>query len=506
MHKRSPHMAILLRAAGAFLVLHMAAVLLAGKQAVAASYVFLIAAPLLATLACAWRGAACTGISRAKWMLVGAGTFLWFAGMVVSAHQHFQTGPESVALLEDFLYFIYGVPVLVALSVAAPDENFRPILFLDILQAFLAVVLAYFVLFNAFPFAESIAHPIPVRVLVRVHDIGNIVLVVAAVFPLLVRPQAEEKTFYRILAAYTLSYAIVAAIYNRASAYWNVKSGTPADLLIDLPWLLLAVPAFGLTVRCAEPSLQSRSNLVALFVNNASPIFFTFAVLALGVYITTKNLPLGIAVTCVALIVYCLRSTMLQSWYFSTQTALYEANNKLHALSLRDSLTGVANRGGFERAIKLECERTQRTGEPLALLMMDVDCFKALNDTYGHVHGDECLVRIATEIEKNLNRSSDTIARYGGEEFAVLLPKTELEGAVRVAEKLRNAVMELFIPNETEISNFVSISVGIAAYGRGDKISSSGLVHAADKALYVAKRNGRNRYEIAADSSLEHIS
>jgi diguanylate cyclase (GGDEF)-like protein len=235
-------------------------------------------------------------------------------------------------------------------------------------------------------------------------------------------------------------------------------------------------------------------------VNNASPILFTLAVLALGAYLTTKQAYLGIFVTCAALVIYCLRATILQSRYFSVQLALHEANGKLEELSLRDPLTGVANRRGFERALKLECERAQRTGEPLSLLMIDIDYFKVLNDRYGHLHGDACLLRIATELEKNLNRSSDTIARYGGEEFAVVLPKTDLEGATRVAEKLRNAVLELFIANETQMSDFVTISVGVGAYECAADGSIHSFVDAADKALYAAKHNGRNRCEIAVVS------
>ena len=138
--------------------------------------------------------------------------------------------------------------------------------------------------------------------------------------------------------------------------------------------------------------------------------------------------------------------------------------------------------------------------------MLDIDYFKVLNDRNGHVHGDECLVGIATELENNLNRSSDTIARYGGEEFAVVLPKTDLEGAKRVAEKLRSAVLELFIPNETEMSDFVTISVGIAAYGCTPDGSINAFVDAADKALYAAKRNGRNRFEIAVSLGVNQPS
>jgi diguanylate cyclase (GGDEF)-like protein len=496
----------LILAALAFLALHSAAVVLAKGAAMPASYVFLIAGPICATLACFWRSRHCSGIARGKWLLVAIGFAFWSAGMILSARvEIFLHAQQNFAFLGDFIYFSYGVPVLVALSVTTHDQNFRPILLLDAMQALLALVLAYFVLFNVLPFARSIAHPVPVPVLVHVYNIENVVLILAAIFPLLASPKGEEKAFYRILGGYCISYAIVVGVYNYATAYWHLNTGTLADVITDVPFLLLAVLAIGVEVGCSE-SPQFGANPVALFVNNASPILFTLAVLALGAYLTTKTLYLGLFVTCLALVTYCLRATILQSRYFSVQLALHEANGKLEELSLRDPLTGVANRRGFERALNLECERAERTGEPLSLLMLDIDYFKVLNDRNGHVHGDECLVGIATELENNLNRSSDTIARYGGEEFAVVLPKTDLEGAKRVAEKLRSAVLELFIPNETEMSDFVTISVGIAAYGCTPDGSINAFVDAADKALYAAKRNGRNRFEIAVSLGVNQPS
>jgi hypothetical protein len=180
---------------------------------------------------------------------------------------------QSVALLGDFVYFTYGVPSLVALSVTTHDQNFRPILLLDAMQALLAVVLVYFVLFNVFPFARGIAHPVAVPVLVRVYNIENIVLVLAAIFPLLAALHGEEKSFYRILSLYCVVYAANTALYSHASAYWQLNTGSLFDLLTDVPFLLVAVLSLGVPLRPTE-SRSFGSNPVALFVNNASPILF----------------------------------------------------------------------------------------------------------------------------------------------------------------------------------------------------------------------------------------
>lgn len=488
---------MLVAASLGLLLAHAVALMYARQAAMAASYIFLILYPLLAVIACFWRSRQHSGIARAKWVLVSVGLLFWSAGAILAAQEELLLRiHQSVALLGDFTYFIYGVPLLVALSVTAHDQGFRPILLLDITQAFLAVVLSYVVLFNVLPFARSMPNPIPVPVLVRMYNVENVVLLLAAVFPLLAAPQGEEKVFYRILSAYCATYTVAIAIYNHAAAYWNLNTGAPMDVIAGIPHLLLFVLAFGVRgEQCEESKLGS--NAVALFVNNASPILFTLAVLGLGAYLTTKKLYLGVAVTCLALVLYCLRATILQMRYFRVQLALHEANGKLEELSLLDPLTGVANRRGFERSLQQECRHAIRTGEPLALLMIDIDCFKALNDQYGHTYGDASLVRIAAELKKNLNRSRDVIARYGGEEFAIILPQTDIEGATRVGEKLRSAVMELFIANETTIGNFVSISVGLAVHTCTEETSIAGLIDEADRALYAAKRNGRNRLEIA---------
>jgi diguanylate cyclase (GGDEF)-like protein len=502
----SPRSNRLVLAATGLLALHAAALLLSGPRAMSVSYIFMEVYPLLATAACFWRSRQYSGVAQAKWILISVGLLLWSIGMILAAQEELlQHIHQSVALLGDFGYFIYGVPVLVALSVTAHDQGFRPILLIDVIQALLAVVLAYFVLFDVTPFARGTANPIPVTVLVTVYNIENIVLAAAALFPLLARPQGEDRTFYRILSIFFVTYAVLIAVYNHATAYWNINTGSLLDVFACAPHLLLLVLVLGVKVQ-REEQPRLNSNAIALFVNNASPIFFTLAVLALGAFLTTKKLYLGIAVTCFALLLYCLRATILQMRYFRVQLALYEANDKLEELSLLDPLTGVSNRRGFERALQRECAHAVRSGEPLALLMIDIDYFKALNDQYGHTHGDTCLTRIATELNKNLNRARDTIARYGGEEFAIVLPQTDVEGATRVAEKLRSAVLELFIPNETKIGNFVSISVGLATHSCTEDTSLEDFINAADQALYAAKRKGRNRLEVAPLSLRQRVS
>ena len=137
--------------------------------------------------------------------------------------------------------------------------------------------------------------------------------------------------------------------------------------------------------------------------------------------------------------------------------------------------------------------------EALALIFIDVDHFKAYNDHYGHVAGNECLRRIAQAIIGAVNRATDLVARYGGEEFAVLMPGTPVDGAKVVAERMRRAVEGLAIPHAgSSVSDCVTISLGVVATGGDNPVNPQALLERADAALYEAKREGRNRWVIAA--------
>ena len=162
--------------------------------------------------------------------------------------------------------------------------------------------------------------------------------------------------------------------------------------------------------------------------------------------------------------------------------------------SVTDSLTGLMNRRFFDEELKKEYYRLKRSGGSLSLIMLDIDFFKKFNDTYGHVAGDECLRRMGKRFAELVGRQQDTIARYGGEEFVVILPETEGEGAMSMAEKIRMAVEEMQIPNEkSEISPYVTVSLGVITVYANWMEEPEQIVELADKALYEAKINGRNR-------------
>lgn len=171
---------------------------------------------------------------------------------------------------------------------------------------------------------------------------------------------------------------------------------------------------------------------------------------------------------------------------------LKAANIKLEQISIIDGLTSIENRRAFDIAYNRAWKLSLREGMPLALIMIDIDRFKIFNDTYGHLAGDQALIRIAEVIKGVIKRPGDLAARYGGEEFVVMLTNTTAEGAAVVAEEIRRRVEELGIENE-KIKGVITVSLGVASIVPAERMEPDELIGTADRALYKAKEDGRNK-------------
>ena len=191
---------------------------------------------------------------------------------------------------------------------------------------------------------------------------------------------------------------------------------------------------------------------------------------------------------------------------------LIQANQTLRELALIDGLTRIANRRHFDEKLEAEWRRSIRENSSIALILIDIDFFKPYNDTFGHPQGDQCLKQVASTLRNTIHRPSDLVARYGGEEFVALLPNSDLDGALIVAEKMREAVQDQKIKTANQqTSQWVSISIGVSQITPQQDIPAAHLLEAADEALYKAKEQGRNRVvsntksEIETDASSETI-
>tara|TARA_B100000446_G_scaffold104741_1_gene98117 strand:- start:1149 stop:2417 length:1269 start_codon:yes stop_codon:yes gene_type:complete len=177
---------------------------------------------------------------------------------------------------------------------------------------------------------------------------------------------------------------------------------------------------------------------------------------------------------------------------FNDATKRLEDQNILRDMAFLDSLTQIANRRRFDEKLSKEFEKAVECGDDLAIILIDIDHFKLFNDRYGHVEGDLCLYNVAQAIACTVSRTEDFVARYGGEEFVVLLPQTDKQGALFIAEHIQKAIEELHIPHEDSFTGYLTLSMGIHAINKEDSCDQKEFIKAADSALYYSKRQGRN--------------
>lgn len=191
--------------------------------------------------------------------------------------------------------------------------------------------------------------------------------------------------------------------------------------------------------------------------------------------------------------------TRLSEAFNAMAGGIQGAHQRLADLAIRDSLTGLHNNGEFHRLLKAEIDRSSRYPHSFAVLMLDIDHFKGINDNFGHPAGDAALRHLAALLASGL-RPVDCVARYGGEEFAMILPETALPGAIQVAERLCRTIFESPLKIDTQQTIDMSVSIGLAVF---PEHASSGpeLIALADHALYEAKRAGRNRVRTCATNA-----
>jgi diguanylate cyclase (GGDEF)-like protein len=175
----------------------------------------------------------------------------------------------------------------------------------------------------------------------------------------------------------------------------------------------------------------------------------------------------------------------------------------LENLSATDGLTGIFNRRRFDEALDREWRRARRSQTPLSLILTDIDLFKAYNDNYGHLAGDDCLRQLARTLSECLSRPTDLVSRYGGEEFACLLPDTDAAGAVQIANQIQGKMQHLNIPHGySTVADHVTLSLGVATLIPRAGQPLFDLIRRADELLYAAKRNGRNQIKSGLEETV----
>lgn len=181
-----------------------------------------------------------------------------------------------------------------------------------------------------------------------------------------------------------------------------------------------------------------------------------------------------------------------------TEQKLLDLQKELEELSFKDGLTGVSNRRMLDSVLEEEWVRARREHQPLSLLLIDIDFFKQYNDFYGHMQGDDCLIKVAQVLSDVATRSKDFFARFGGEEFVMVLPETDVEAARKMAERCQQFILKQQIPHaQSEVSQLLTISIGSGTIVPSHKDELRDFVDRIDQALYQAKQAGRNRIQAA---------
>ena len=457
-----------------FLLCHGLALALFPDDARAISFAFLIAAPLMAGVVSMRR---CHGnAAKDCWAALALSMLLWAGGMVADMYQEvFLANLDATPGMSMLLYVLYGVPLTFVL--ASPENE---VWHARLVDGALALVLGSLFFVHTFSFATpSGAVEGGVANLRLMFDIENAFILVFALVRRAASGDAARREFFRALAIFACAYLLVAFYINHLEPR-DADYGGLIDLLIDMPFLLLFVVA-GRRVSAVAESSPAR---LAHIVRAGSPLMLPVSLLVVSSLIAHRHLSLAVAGFIAATLGYGLRSVL-------TQVRSYERQHQLDELSRIDSLTGIANRRQFDEVLRREWSRAHRSGEGLALLLIDIDYFKQINDTFGHHEGDLRLRAVAEVLAGIASRGSDTVARYGGEEFAAVLPAMTFEQACDVAQAMRTSVYRLQLAAGTE--GHMTISIGAGYIQRTDRSAPDMLFAAADAALYEAKRTGRNR-------------
>jgi diguanylate cyclase (GGDEF)-like protein len=468
------------------------------------------AVPFVAGLCCLWRCAQLPQRERPAWIWIAIGLFVWSAAQAVFTYisgnnWNLYPAPD----FSDLLFFDAEIAFFLAISNTYNAQSSRGVFYLNVFQAAMATVLVYIRLFKI-PMQPADA----TAALYQIYWGECLLLAVAATLRLVTWSTEEERFRNRVLCLMLWMYLPVDIVLDYPSSLWQPEAGTIFSMVGRLPKgelfeLLWSVPFLFLAWQVLRAPIRSLSRGQAmrppkkgtLLLRSFYPMMINCALFGLAVSITRYYLYLGLTAILLLLLVQGFHSCVIQVSYLmgqanlrSKEQELKAANQELERQSMLDPLTGIPNRRYFTDAFEAEWKRASRKNESLAILMIDLDFFKGVNDVHGHPYGDECLVLIANAFCSELQRPVDVVARYGGEEFIVLLPDTRLEGAATVARSLQTSIEELNIVNKASpYDQRLTMSIGIAVASPSSASSRDELIAQADHALYRAKREGRNR-------------
>jgi len=473
----------------AFLLFQVATLLLAPRLAGPAAYVFMVVAPLLAAAACAWRARTEAAPARNAWRILALALLTWSAGAFGNLWHELVLGQANLMYRESALAFnLAAVPITFLIASEWEPPARWVVRAADATHA-LALGIAYSLLAWAMLTARGEPDLTGVLVMVRLEDAQNLFMLLGALVRWFAAEDNAEREFFANLATYLAVYGALIVLNNHGFA-GHPELGPEYGLVITLAFALLA----GLALRGSSFATSPRPPrpLLARAVRVCSPIVLAGALLIVSLFLIRVNYGAGVVCVLVAVVGYGLRNTVAQMHHIERGDLLSRERTELQAIARTDAVTGVPNRHFLDEALDRAWRSDARIGRPMAVLMIDIDHFKLLNDRYGHPAGDACLRAVARVLQGTLVRPRDVLARYGGEEFIALIHDADTAGGQVVGERLRAAVEGLRIEHGGSPFGVVTVSVGVASATPSADTGSASLVQAADRALYDAKCSGRN--------------
>lgn len=448
-----------------------------------------------AALCCLDAAARRGGVSRTFWILVGGALALQFCGDVGWGYVHFLGVPVSAqAMFPSLFYRLYAGPMAIALFLS---EEVRGSRFQSFLDGCIVVGLVGLTMYQV-QMAEMGAHDARIWQTISLSTAVNTLLVVAAFLRyFLCEPGGLRGLFLRQVI-YLSTYLGVCIITSVADAY-SPRLSPYADLLWTGTYLAAAAlaatwsPSPTATEDLAGPPKISRRTSLLCFNLTLATMVLTSAILGLRLVNSTRLV--GLVGVAVVLFSFAIRSALMQDAQERTLGQLQESRAELRRQALYDALTGLPNRRLLVDRLSQALARAKRDGSRVALLYLDLDGFKPVNDMFGHAAGDRVLVEVARRLRSRV-RESDTVARMGGDEFTLLMHHAaEEEHAEMVARTLLKSLNEpMEIQNRTVT---ITASIGIGLFP-DDSADCDALLDHADCAMYAAKRRGANNIQFYA--------
>ncbi|SDF51330.1 sensor domain-containing diguanylate cyclase [Terriglobus roseus] len=454
--------------------------------------ILLTAESLAAAYFCFRRFLTSDNAGRCLWMcLVIAASIRSCALVLEAVEEKIWKVPSHFTHPSDLLFFAWLLPLVLLLSVPTESEKDRFFYWASAIQIGLLLVLFSYFAFGGFRFLRPQTELNSGNKAFIAFLAAKFVIAIAAGLRWWSKPRsASVRQFFAVAFIATSVYAVTSLTYNliaifhpHASLHWT--------WLLSLAELTLIFLAVHLPPAHHNDSRSSTQDLLVSVLDHGAPVALPIAAGVMSVLIAPAYFFVSLAATSISLGVFAIQTIRVQVRYRESQSSMAALHTQLQDLALTDPLTGIGNRRGYDIHLVQAWEWAIQSTRSFALLVIDIDHFKILNDLFGHHEGDLCLRAVSHVLVSVSRNKRDYISRYGGEEFAFILHDVDADKAEKVATRICRAIEALQFRNKTPIGDIVTVSIGIAA--SCDANSPTELFQLADAALYQAKSTGRNR-------------